>query len=200
MSRVKSIDIEAGVHDDIYPLVDSMDFELYEDDSNGYTKDDSYGWNGYDLVLTFRIEEQMSKTGRRMMLRKKKREANRWLSRLPNLEDRSPIVSGILKYPRSKPSYKKYIPYIDHKDKWSIFDKNYHTGGFIQHYCGDMWLGCGDMPNTPETRFKLIYNRMIEPCNKLPDVLLKIIIEYLLSGEEWKRSFYWRIQLVNGYE
>ena len=47
---------------------------------------------------------------------------------------------------------------------------------------------------------RLVYDRMIKPSKRLPDVLLNIIILYLLWEDEWKRSFNWKLQLMRGYE
>lgn len=211
MSRVKSIDVETSRDDDLYPMVDSMDFELYGDDPNWYVRDNSPSgdflerWKSWELLLD--MEKRIRKAGRRAMLRKKKKEEEKWPSLLCDPDDKSPMVSGTLKYPKSKPTFRKYMPYVEmgdtevsNGDPRAISIKNHQYGGVIMYYCGDIPLGCGDIPNTPETRYRLIYERMLGPCQKIPDVLLRIIIEYLLYGEEWMRSFHWRLQLVNGYE
>jgi hypothetical protein len=52
--------------------------------------------------------------------------------------------------------------------------------------------------NTPEERYKLVYNRICNQCKKLSSDLLNIIIQYLLFGNEWKYSFVWDIQLLVG--
>lgn len=52
------------------------------------------------------------------------------------------------------------------------------------------------IPNTSETRYDLVYTRILYPLFKIPDVLINIIILYLLYDDEWKNSFNWDIQLM----
>lgn len=109
-------------------------------------------------------------------------------------DEKSPVFK-MSKYPRVPYLYRNIV--YPHIEDMTVISLN-----ILFDRLNQITVSCGmdlftTIPNTAETRYEVVYNRLLKPLNKVPDVLINIIILYLLFDDEWKYSFNWDIQLLS---
>lgn len=192
MSRQRAIDIETSFYDDEYITISGKP-KLVLCEHRKIT-DICYRCEKKELIPILRMEKKLFQKG------KQKKHHQKF-----HIEsEKTLIISGIKKYPQTTTSIKHAMHYIEVVPITDTYWKNKESFSNDLTHLNQISFSCGlntfiKMPNTKETRYEILYDRINKPLYKMADDLVKMIIDYLLYDDGWQYNIYWDIQLLNNF-
>lgn len=168
---------------------------FYDDEKNckSHLRQKFYVENTYEDLDKIIKWEQKTTEKRKSLMAQKHFSIKKNLIPLGSQKEFNPIFP-MSKYPKAKYFYRNITyPHIE--------DLTIRTLNLMFNRHDQISVSYGmeyfiSIPNTSETRYDLVYTRILKPLFKVPDVLINIIILYLLYNDEWQNSFNWDIQLM----
>jgi hypothetical protein len=181
-----------------YEECEFKDYDDYEwcDDCSYCTKCCTCSEDRKELEPVLRMEKKLYQKGKNMMAKLKNKI---------NDTEKSMIVSGIRKYPRTIMKFKNIIEVGTTSIRKKNSENLYFINGSptssmdnITFFCGPFYIT--HIPNTPGNRYEILYREIMKSkCKKIFDVLINIIIDYLVFDRAWADNFFWKFQLLDNY-